>query len=340
VRDAILAELASVSEGPADRARRWRGGGAGHRRSAAIDRSDWDLFRATGVAHLVSISGLHITLFAWLAVQVVAPCGGAPRLCLAFPAQSAGLVGLLLGWFVLALFSGWGVPAQRTVLMLAVVVGLRLAGRRWPWPQVWLLALWRWCWPTPGPCQAGFWLSFVAVGALFAINPIAVSASSKSAGGHFLGILRAMEVTLALTPLTLLLFGQVSLVGFHCQPGGHPWVTLVITPLAFAGVLCRCGTWQRRVRKRWVGCSGLLASVPWAQFEVACAAVGRRSGGCWRRCWLRGCHGPCGCWGAAVPAPPVLWQAPRPPQERSSCSRPTLPRQCGSYSHRAARAAL
>jgi competence protein ComEC len=32
---------------------------------AALDRSDWDVFRATGVAHLVSISGLHITMFAW-----------------------------------------------------------------------------------------------------------------------------------------------------------------------------------------------------------------------------------------------------------------------------------
>ena len=33
---------------------------------AAIQSSDWDLFRATGVAHLMSISGLHITLFAWV----------------------------------------------------------------------------------------------------------------------------------------------------------------------------------------------------------------------------------------------------------------------------------
>lgn len=30
---------------------------------AAIDREDWDVFRATGVAHLMSISGLHITMF-------------------------------------------------------------------------------------------------------------------------------------------------------------------------------------------------------------------------------------------------------------------------------------
>ena len=32
----------------------------------AIDRADWDVFRATGVAHLMAISGLHITGLAWL----------------------------------------------------------------------------------------------------------------------------------------------------------------------------------------------------------------------------------------------------------------------------------
>jgi len=37
----------------------------------AIERADWDVFRATGVAHLMSISGLHITMFAWAAALVV-----------------------------------------------------------------------------------------------------------------------------------------------------------------------------------------------------------------------------------------------------------------------------
>ena len=38
----------------------------------AIEREDWDVFRATGIAHLVSISGLHVTMFAWLAGLIVA----------------------------------------------------------------------------------------------------------------------------------------------------------------------------------------------------------------------------------------------------------------------------
>jgi competence protein ComEC len=38
---------------------------------AAIERADWDVFRATGVAHLMAISGLHITGLAWLAALCV-----------------------------------------------------------------------------------------------------------------------------------------------------------------------------------------------------------------------------------------------------------------------------
>jgi competence protein ComEC len=44
-------------------------------------------------------------------------------------------------------------------------------------------------------------------------------------------------ITLALTPLTLLLFGQVSLVGLLANALAIPWVTLVVTPLAMLGVL-------------------------------------------------------------------------------------------------------
>ncbi len=140
----------------------------------AIERADWDIFRATGVAHLMSISGLHITMFAWLAALLFSrlwrlSARFTPRLCLAWPASSAGAIAGLVLATAYALFSGWGVPAQRTIWMLATVVLLRLSGRRWPWPQVWLLAMAVVVLLDPWALmQAGFWLSFVAVGVLFA----------------------------------------------------------------------------------------------------------------------------------------------------------------------------
>jgi competence protein ComEC len=210
---------------------------------AAIDRADWDVFRATGVAHLVSISGLHITMFAWGA----ALCVGwlwrrSGALCAALPAPSAALTGGVLLAIVYAVFSGWGVPAQRTCLMLATVALLRLSGARWPWPHVWMLACAVVVAADPWALlQPGFWLSFVAVGVLFATDIGASYAHSTGLVGikdHiFSGLREQWVITVALTPLTLLLFGQVSVVGLAANALAIPWITLLVTPLAMLGVL-------------------------------------------------------------------------------------------------------
>lgn len=222
----------------------------------AIEREDWDLFRTTGVAHLMSISGLHVTMFAWLAMALIGRGWRRlgrhwPGALLAVPvplAAGAGGVALAAAY---ALFSGWGVPAQRTVLMLAVVVMLRLSGRRWPWPMVWLLAMWAVLLLDPWALlQPGFWLSFVAVGILFASDPGRRLGLASDGGGDEpprlgrralrsgLGLLREQAVvTVALAPLALLLFGQFSLVGLAANLIAIPWVTLLITPLAMLGVL-------------------------------------------------------------------------------------------------------
>ncbi|AMO21880.1 DNA internalization-related competence protein ComEC/Rec2 [Ramlibacter solisilvae] len=288
----------------------------------AIERADWDIFRATGVAHLMSISGLHITMFAWAAALAVgALWRRGQRLCLAVPAQHAALLGGLGIAWAYALFSGWGVPAQRTIWMLAAVSALRLAGRRWPWPQVWLmacalvLALDPWA-----MLQAGFWLSFVAVGVLFAADPGAQAPPARSRLRQAVDRLRAAlheqwVVTLALTPMALLLFGQVSVVGLPANALAIPWVTLVVTPLALAGVAFN-GLWALaaaalqglQVWLEW------LASLPFATVSLPAAplwaGVAGVTGGLllamrlpWHARLL----------GVPLLLPVLLWQGVRPP---------------------------
>ncbi|MBY0453904.1 MAG: DNA internalization-related competence protein ComEC/Rec2 [Burkholderiaceae bacterium] len=277
VRDAILRQLAPDPTDPA----RTRVAGVvaalvtGDQR--AIDRSDWDIFRTTGVAHLMSISGLHITLFAWLAGMLVQWLWRrVPRWCLAVPAPSAALVGgaALAGAY--ALFSGWGIPAQRTVAMLCAAALLRLAGARWPWPQVWLLTCAVVVLPDPWALwQPGFWLSFVAVGILFASNPIAENTGPTKAKGPIASLLHEQwVVTLALTPLGLMLFGQMSLVGLGANLLAIPWVTLVVTPLAFLGVLW-APLWQLAGWSvQWmVAALQWLAALPLASLWVAVAPL-------------------------------------------------------------------
>ncbi len=87
----------------------------------AIERDDWDLFRNAGVAHLMSISGLQVTMFAWLAGLAVAALWRRSRAMLRVAVPVAARWGGLAAT-AYAVFSGWGVPSQRTIWMLATSV--------------------------------------------------------------------------------------------------------------------------------------------------------------------------------------------------------------------------
>ena len=215
---------------------------------AAIERDDWDLFRVTGVAHLMSISGLHVTMFAWLFGSIVARLWRLwPRGMLAVPAPLAARWAGLAGAAGYALLAGWGVPAQRTVGMIAVVVLLRSLGLRWPLPLVLLAAALAVALADPWALlQPGFWLSFVAVGLLVASEPAQAAGSTTPPvagrlgriGQALRGGLRTQVVaTVGLAPLTMLFFQQVSVVGFVANLVAIPLVTLLITPLALLGLL-------------------------------------------------------------------------------------------------------
>ena len=287
----------------------------------AIDRVDWDVFRATGVAHLMSISGLHVTMFAWFAAALVgALWRRSAVLCLRIPAPHAALIGGLLLALAYAVFSGWGVPAQRTIWMLATVGLLQLSGRQWPWPVVWLLACAVVVAVDPWSLtQAGFWLSFVAVGVLFASGRAAARGAGNgivhAGAARVLALLREQwVVTVALAPLTLLLFGQVSVVALVANALAIPWVTLVLTPLAMAGVvlspLWRAAEWSISAL---AGYLQFLAQLPFATLSVAqaplWAGVAGAVGGL-----LLVLRLPWSLRLAGIPLllPVLLWQSPRP----------------------------
>ncbi|MBK9572904.1 MAG: DNA internalization-related competence protein ComEC/Rec2 [Rhodoferax sp.] len=283
----------------------------------AIERADWDVFRATGVAHLMSISGLHVTMFAWLtALLVGALWRRSSRLCLALPAPTAALLGGVLLAFAYAYFSGWGVPSQRTVLMLGTVAALHWSGRQWPWPHVLLLACVVVLLVDPwAMLQAGFWLSFVAVAVLFVTDPGSAPAQPRGARGWAKSMFAQQWVmTLTLTPLTLLLFGQVSVVGLLANALAIPWVTLVITPLAMLGVvlapLWDLTAWAIAALAVFLQA---LAALPFATVSVAQAplwvgAAGLAGGLLLAMRWPLALR----LQGLPLILPVLLWQAPRP----------------------------
>ena len=254
---------------------------------SAIERDDWDVFRNTGVAHLVSISGLHITMFAWLAGLLIAASWRRSRRAMLFlPAQQAARWGGVGAAAAYAVFSGWGVPSQRTVWMLIAITLLQTWGRRWPWPLILLFAAVVVTAVDPWALlQPGFWLSFVAVALLMssdvvhrsheALPAVASGWRARAAGvrHHLRGELRSQVIaTLGLTPLSLVFFQQVSVVGFLANLFAIPLITLVITPLALLGSFAAPLWWLAAWSVQQL-CTALawLASVPGAVWVVPVA---------------------------------------------------------------------
>ncbi|MBN9461141.1 MAG: DNA internalization-related competence protein ComEC/Rec2 [Burkholderiales bacterium] len=214
---------------------------------AAISTRWWEIFNKTAIGHLMSISGLHITMLAGLSVLL------ARRLLHTVPVARSGL---LLRWpagrlawlagiataFLYSGLAGWGIPAQRTCWMLAVA-GLALFGAR-SRSMLYVLSLaaavvtlldpW-------APLAAGFWLSFASVAA---ITLHGSGGRLRTAAGPRVTLgLRAAAVlreaagtqwaaTLALLPLGALFFSSFSLVGPLANAVAIPLVSAVITPLA------------------------------------------------------------------------------------------------------------
>lgn len=222
---------------------------------SGIAQADWERFRRTGISHLVSISGLHITmiagLFAALWMALWRHSFGLARwlrtpLPLRMPAQRAGAIAAMAAAFAYCLLAGMGVPAQRTLLMLATVAVARLTDRSVPAS----LSL---CWAAAvvalvdpwAVISAGCWLSFGAVAVIF----LATRMVATDAGGDarpcawfrraWRGLCGAARIQLAVTvgllPLTLLLFQQVSVVSAAANALAIPVVSLVTTPLALIG---------------------------------------------------------------------------------------------------------
>ena len=283
---------------------------------AGLPAADWALLRDAGVVHLFAISGLHITAFAWLmGWGVRALWRRWPRLAWHWPAPSAARwlgVAAALGY---ALLAGWGVPAQRTVGLLAVLALLGATARQWPWPMALLLAGAAVGAADPWALvQPGFWLSFVAVAVL--MNG---GSSATEEGPRWRQALRDLLrtqalVTVGLLPLTLLFFGQVSIVGLLGNLVAVPLVSLVLVPLAVLGALLP-GAWALAgglTDLLWTWMQTLVAWpwAVWAPAQAPAAIVALALGGTglalWRvpRLWRLA--------GLLTGVPLLFWPPPRP----------------------------
>jgi competence protein ComEC len=208
----------------------------------AIDQSDWKVFNRTGISHLISISGLHITMIAGLVALAASALWRRSfftnaQLPLLLPAQKVAALAGAFAALVYVLLAGFGVPAQRTLYMLCVVAAALWTGRITSVSHVLCCSLgvvvlldpWAVLWP-------GFWLSFGAV-AMILYATVGRTGAPQHGWRHSLLVAAHTQyvVTLGLVPLTMLMFAQVSIVSPVANALAIPLVSFIVTPLALAG---------------------------------------------------------------------------------------------------------
>lgn len=197
-----------------------------------IDRAEWQSLARTGLTHLVSISGLHITMVAGMVAAVVA--GVLRRWPLAFCPPRLLIVGSgVMAAACYAVLAGFSVPTQRTLYMLGCMALMLLWRRHWSGLHMWWLALTLVLLIDPFAVLApGLWLSFGLVAAL-----MLSSAGRRRPAGKAYQLLRGQWAATVASLLPLLsLFGNFPLVSPLANAVAIPFVSVLLTPLALLAV--------------------------------------------------------------------------------------------------------
>ena len=181
-----------------------------------LSSSQKSIFQATGVSHLMAISGLHIGLVfvsvAWILKWMLMPVA---RIFEWQPRQRIVLLPALLAAFTYSALAGFAVSTQRAFIMLLVFVICRFCAREVSLLKVLMIAAVVILFFDPfSILDSGFWLSCTAV----------VLIAYASRADKKLSLLRLQPILwLGMLPLTLFFFGQVSIVS--------PLINLVLVPV-------------------------------------------------------------------------------------------------------------
>jgi competence protein ComEC len=211
---------------------------------AAIPENVREDFINSGLAHILAISGLHLTIIAGVVFMIIRR-GVAliPPLCLAYNSKKIAAVGTFLMTFFYLVLSGFGIPARRAFIMISLVMGAVLMDRTALSMRSVALAAFLILLLTPeallGP---SFQLSFAAVIALITgyetwKNPLAHWIVRGGMIRKFLvyggGLaFTSLLATLATLPFTVYLFHRFSLHAIEANLIAVPLTSLVIMPSA------------------------------------------------------------------------------------------------------------
>ena len=222
-----------------------------------LAREVQEAFQKTGMAHLLVVSGLHLTMVAFLAGFLLRfLLTRRTDLCLRFNLILLSRLLALVPVLAYALLSGLSIPTWRAFILVATAWSALALSRRLDGLSALALAglIVTLFWP-PALFDTGFQLSFTAVAVLIWLGSLLEKALridpagpapaqgrllSRTArrGFNYLAGLAASSVLMALflAPLLALHFGRVPLLGAALNIILIPLYTLAAVPLGLAGV--------------------------------------------------------------------------------------------------------
>lgn len=203
-----------------------------------IDKTTKEQYQYAGISHLLAISGTHVLFLAilvagFITVLINRLC---PMLYVCYPRWQLRWVMMVAVSLGYAVFTGFEVPAKRTVYMLVAVGLARLLFVPWSPFKVLLMTAWLMVWLDPYVLwQAGFWLSFVAVAVLIRYEWLAGNNYKDVRQKTIQAILLQWYVFVAMLPISMVLFGKVSLLGMAVNllaVGLFGWIVVPLNLLA------------------------------------------------------------------------------------------------------------
>lgn len=215
---------------------------------SAIDDETRDVMAAAGLAHIYSISGLHLSIVAGgIFFLLRLALASIPATATRWPVKKIAAIGGLLAAAGYLLLAGGlaNVPALRSTIMLALIFGAVLAGRRaLTMRNVAIAALAIIVIDPASVFRASFQLSFAAVVALIGIYemPRHAPAGDRNWGQRLWATIWATAVTSFIAGTATLLFSayhfqQTAPLGVIGNVLVLPVVSLVIMPFAVLSVL-------------------------------------------------------------------------------------------------------
>ncbi|MDP7773827.1 DNA internalization-related competence protein ComEC/Rec2 [Acinetobacter nosocomialis] len=207
-------------------------------------------FKQLGIAHLLAISGPHVLIFAimlcWSCHQVI--CRYYPQIYLWKPKQVLMAIPCCFGVLIYTAFVGFEIPALRTLLSVFIFISFILLKQPLkPFALLIYSASLLLLMDPFSVLSAGFWLSYGACFILLRIYQTIVQIPDQ----HFLSLRSKMifmtkvliesqgKIFIALSPLTLLFFQQISWITPLTNIVAVPIVGGIIVPL---NILAAC-TW-------------------------------------------------------------------------------------------------